>query len=435
MSGKTKQIYSGVISLDKADGIYRCGDTATCWVTLTKNGRPLKGVTARMIRKWEAQVVETRDFKTTGKPVEFSCAGIKPGWLYFGFEVLGKDGEPLKGEGVYKHPRKPTIVTEIGAMFDPDKIVSPVREPKDFDAFWAKYRAEVSAAPLKPELTELKNGPKGIKLFAVKLPVVRGIMASGYLAYPENAKLKSLPGHIFFQSHTHNDVPRHCATGPALDGALAFACSWHGFPVNKRKEYYGPTITQYSKEHPLDFDNMENWSNTEIFLRVMRELDFIKSFPLWDGKNLVSSGGSLGGIQSTFATAIDPDVTLSVISVPSSCECNAYEAGRTPYGAFRKIGIDVLKAHPEYAEKGFYYDAINFAKRIKCETYVCTGFIDESCYPSNVYALFNSIPAGTPKTMSSNPCTGHFWTTKNVGGDERVRKLFGTVTISPQPQD
>ena len=95
----------------------------------------------------------------------------------------------------------------------------------------------------------------------------------------------------------------------------------------------------------------------------------------------------------------------------------------------------MLKAHPEYAEKGFYYDAINFAKRIKCETYVCTGFIDESCYPSNVYALYNSIPKSTPKTMSSNPCTGHFWTTKNVGGDERVRKLFGTVTISPLPQD
>ena len=36
--------------------------------------------------------------------------------------------------------------------------------------------------------------------------------------------------------------------------------------------------------------------------------------------------------------------------------------------------------------------------------------------------------------MSTNPCTGHFWTTKNVGGDERVRK-FGTVTISPLPQD
>ena len=155
MSSKAKQIYSGVISLDKSDGIYRCGDTATCRVTLTKNGRPLKGVTARMIRKWEAQVAETKEFKTTGKPVEFSYRSAKPGWVYFGFEVLGRDGEPLRGEGVYKHPRKPTIVTEIGALFDPEKIVTPVREPKDFDAFWAKHRAEVSVAPLKPELTEL----------------------------------------------------------------------------------------------------------------------------------------------------------------------------------------------------------------------------------------------------------------------------------------
>ena len=90
--------YGAKIALDKADGLYKCGDTAVCSVTLTKDGKALKGVKARMILKWETQVVETRDFETTGQPVEFSYKAEKPGWAYFGFEVLGKDGKPLKAQ-------------------------------------------------------------------------------------------------------------------------------------------------------------------------------------------------------------------------------------------------------------------------------------------------------------------------------------------------
>ena len=427
--------YGGRIALDRKDGIYRSGDTAVCSVTLTKDGKPLKGVKARMILKWERNIIETKDFETTGKPVKFTCKGEKPGWAYFGFEVLGDDGKPLRGKGVFKHRMKPTIVTEIGAMFDPDKIVSPVREPADFDEFWAKRVAEVNAAPLEPELTELKSGVKGIRLFAVKLPVVRGIMASGYLAYPENAKPGSLPAQIFFQSLTNSDVSRAAAINPAKNGALAFAATWHGFPVGKEAKYYEKVIPPYSRGATKNIGDREKWVNSDMFFRVLRELQFIKSRPEWDGRNLVSNGGSLGGIQSACATAMDPQVSLAVISVPGGCECNAYEAGRVPYGVFRRLGVEKLKADPKYIEMGFYYDAVNFAKRIKCPVYVCTGFADETCFPSNVYAFYNAIPATTPKTMTTNPRTGHFGTTKNVGGDEQVKKLFRAVIISELPKN
>ena len=427
--------YGGRISLDKKDGFYKSGDTAVCRVTLTKDGKPLKGVKARMILKWERVTVATKDFETTGKPVKFTYKGEKPGWAYFGFEVLGEDGKPLSGKGVFKHHRKPTIVTEIGAIFDADKIVSPVREPADFDEFWAKRRAEVSASPLQPELKELKCRVKGVKLFAVKLPVVRGIMASGYLAYPENAKPKSLPAHIYFQSLTHSDVSPSSAINPAKNGALAFAATWHGFPVGEKPEFYSKAIPPYAHGGLSGIGDREKWVYSDMFFRVLRELDFIKSRPEWDGRNLVSSGGSLGGIQSACATALDPQVSLAVISVPGGCECNAYEAGRVPYGAFRRLGTEKLKADPKYIEMGFYFDAVNFGKRFKCPVYVCTGFADETCLPSNVYAFYNAIPATVKKTMSTNPRTGHFGTTKNVSGDSKVRELFRGVTISELPKN
>ena len=420
--------YGGKIELDKEDGFYKSGETATCRVTLLKDGKPLKGVKARMIMKWEAKTIETREFETTGKPVEFSYTGKKPGWIYFGFEVLDEDGKPLRGKGVFKHQRKPTIVTEIGAMFDADKIVSPVRTPKDFDEFWAKRRAEVSASPLAPELTELESGVKGVKLFAVKLPVVRGIMASGYLAYPANAKPKSLPAQIYFQSLTYSDVRRDSALNAAKSGALCFAATWHGLPVGRSEKYYRTTLAKYVQQGNSHFGDREKWHCSDMFFRVMRELDFIKSRPEWDGKTLISHGGSLGGIQSTFATAIDKDVTLSIIGVPAFCECNAAEAGRTPYGSFRTNRDPKI-----FDDFGFYFDAINFGRRITCEVYVCTGFCDETCRPSGVIALYNAIPATTKKSLTTNPRTGHFGTTKDIKGSSRIAEIFRSTAIGELP--
>ena len=431
--------YSGDISLDHADGYYRSGETAKCRVLLRRDGRPLAGMKARLLLKWNGQLAETREFATTGEPVEFTYTGDRPGWAYFGFELLGEDGEPLSGEGVFKHHMKPTIVTEIGTMFDPDKIVSCVREPADFDEFWAKRRAEVLAMlPLRSELKELDSKTPGVKLFSVFLHCPRGIVASGYFAHPENAAPKSLKAGLFFQSLTFTDALRPRAIRMAECGLLGFSASWHGFPVAKPLNFYPDAIRPYYQRGMaglLGVADREKWVNSDMFFRVMCELEFMKSRPEWNGRDLVVSGGSLGGIQTIFAAAIDPAVTLALVAVPSFCECNAFEAGRTPNGVFRRIPIDELKKHPEYLETGFYYDSVNFAKRIKCETFVCTGFTDEACHPCNVYAFYNAIPPTVHKTITTNPRTGHYNTTKDPNAAARMAEFGGAITISRQPDD
>ena len=430
--------YDADISLDKEDGIYDVGDTVVCRVLLRKDGKPLKGAKARLVRKWEGRVAKYAPFTTTGEPVEFTYRGVKPGWVYFGIELLGEDGKPMKASGSrFKslRSRKPTIVAEIGALFSPDKIVSPVRTPADFDEFWAKRKAEVEAVTAAPTLRELKSGVEGVKLFAVTIPCPRGVTATGYLAYPENAKPGTLPAYIFFQSLTYGDVNRHSALSKAKQGAVAFAATWHGFPVAKSVNYYPKVLRPYFRGGQPGLGDREKWVYSDMFFRVMSELKFLKSRPEWNGKTLVVYGGSLGGIQSAFAAAIEPAATMAVVSVPSSCECNAHEAGRTPYGTYRRFGIEKLKEHPELLEAGFYYDAVNFGKRIKCEVHVCTGFTDESCYPSNVYAFYNAIPATTRKTLTTNPRTGHFNTTKNVNGDSRVGEIFRSTEISELPKN
>ena len=43
--------YCADISLDKADGYYKTGETAVCSVLLKKNKAPLKGAKARLLLK------------------------------------------------------------------------------------------------------------------------------------------------------------------------------------------------------------------------------------------------------------------------------------------------------------------------------------------------------------------------------------------------
>jgi len=428
-----REKYDGQIFLDHADGYYNCGESVTCSVILRKNRKPLKGVRARMTAKWESRIIRTEEFITTGEAVQFSFTGTVPGWIYFGFEILDAAGEPLSGPGVFKHRMKPTIVTEIGAIFDADKIVSCVRKPADFDEFWAKRRQEVAAMlPLKAEYRELNTKTPGIRLFAVSVSVPRGITATGYLAYPEEAAPASLKAGISFQSLTYSDTVRAYAVNMAKAGMLGFSTTWHGFPVSKSIQFYRNNVPQYFQRGFAGIGDRERWVYGDIFFRVLGELEFIKGHPLWNGRDLMVTGGSLGGIQTIFAAAIEPRTTLALIAVPSSCECNAFEAGRNPNGPFRRIPVEELRERPELIEAGFYYDSVNFAGNIRCESFVCTGFTDEACCPSNVYAFYNAIPETTEKMMTTNPKTGHYYTTKDPRAAARFQGFTG---VSAQPAD
>lgn len=93
-----------------------------------------------------------------------------------------------------------------------------------------------------------------------------------------------------------------------------------------------------------------------MVLRLMRSLEFLKSLPQWDGKNLKVSGGSQGGLQTIWAAALDPDVTEADSSITWCCDFAGPTIGRL--GGWR----------PEYVPALNYYDAANHAKRIKCKT-------------------------------------------------------------------
>lgn len=413
----------------RPDGIYKCGEKVVVTGLLLKGGIPVTKGKVRATIKWEGVKIATQELPCNGKPFRFTYAGSdKPGWLYFGIEVIDKNGKVVS-RPLPRQPQftKPTAVAEIGAMYEPEKIRAAETMPADFKEFWQAERAKLDRVPIEAKLKKLDFNDSKIELYAVAIPAGADNMVTGYLAIPVGAKPKTLPIFIDYQSLTSSDAGRNEAIDNAKRGFIALSTTWHGFPVGKSDKFYSEVIAKGIDRH-RDIDDPVKWPWHGMYLRVMRSLDYMKSRPEWDGKTLIVRGGSFGGAQSIIAAAFDPAVTLAVISVPGLCDFNADLVGRKRSVPVTGYGKD--KMTPAVRKALAYHDMVNLATLVKCEVYVCTGFADELCPPSNVVEVFNNIPAAK-KGLYCNPRTGHYGTTPNRNGNARLVEVFRNIKINP----
>src|SRR5687768_5556826 len=113
--------YSVDVRFDKSDGFYKVGEETICTATLMKDGKPAVGEKLRCTVKRERDILRQDEFVCDDNAVKIRASMDRPGWLYFRFEIIGPDGNPLQGKGIFKHSAKPTVVGEIGAMYDAHK--------------------------------------------------------------------------------------------------------------------------------------------------------------------------------------------------------------------------------------------------------------------------------------------------------------------------
>jgi cephalosporin-C deacetylase-like acetyl esterase len=52
-----------------------------------------------------------------------------------------------------------------------------------------------------------------------------------------------------------------------------------------------------------------------------------------------------------------------------------------------------------------YYDAVNFARNIKCPAVIALGLVDRACPPTTVYSAYNVLTSS--KTLVVAPMLGH----------------------------
>ena len=181
--------------------------------------------------------------------------------------------------------------------------------------------------------------------------------------------------------------------------------SAHGFELMKDAAYY-KALRKASGSNGCDvgFDPVQNADpETSYFAgmtyRVMRALEFAKTLPEWNGKDLEVAGGSMGGLQSIWAAALDHDVTSCSASIPWNCDIGGTEKGRNR-------GTWYVKWVPALG----YYDTCSMAPRIpkSCRLVVTmAGLGDYICPPTGVMAFYNSVTAPKEMTFVQNAQHGN----------------------------
>ena len=374
---------------ERADAIYRRGETITfvlrvtlddrpadsgeiVW-SLTKDGLPLAGGGRAKVQRGQATVTGV-----LGEPGFVQCKAS--------YQVGDTKVNAVAGAGVAPLEIKPSLAA-----------------PADFDAFWAEQKKALAAVPMNPRVTTVKAPRAGVDTADVQLDSV-GAPVSGYYAQPAGAAPRSLPAILTVHGAGVSSSSLSGPAGWARDGAIAMDINAHGLPNGQPADYYAKLAAGELKDYrALGRESRDTVYFRGMILRLIRAIDFLTAQNEWDGRTLVVFGSSQGGLQAIAAAGLDSRVSFFVAGVPAGNDHTGSLVNRIagwpkfiPTG--EKPSVAVLGAVP-------YYDGVNFAARAKAPGFFTVGFIDTTCPPSSVYAAYNALTA--PKDIFNDIPSGH----------------------------
>ncbi len=257
--------------------------------------------------------------------------------------------------------------------------------PDDFDAFWDKTLAELAEIPLDPrvELDPLRSAETahvyratyrslgGLEIFAwYALPAAGDgpfpavMILPGYKSEPALRRDWAGKGVAALSVAVRGKLPSSAGFNPGYPGLLT-----HGL---ERRDSYG---------------------YRGVISDCVRGVDFLLSRPEIDPNRIYCCGSSQGGGLTLITAGLRPEIQAGVAGYPFLC-CFP-ESMRM----LRSYPYDELscyaRAHPERTEQMLatlrYFDAVNFAPRIRCPMAVGIALEDEVCPPETGYAAYRLL--------------------------------------------
>lgn len=389
--------------------------------------------------KWERTgddgITEKGKEPFTGKPFVYKTSISKPGFVRLYAVVVDAEGKEFRkaipkfkgdrtspeGQRALKKLKKlkRLVFFDGGAAAGIDTLRQGAPEPKDFDAFWAKEKAELSKIPFNTKRIEAKCHNHKANIYALSVDCRGGMPVTGYLSIPKAAeKGRKFPVRIgtFGYGVSEQRIPRN-----PPDDAIEFKINAHGFLLREfggTDEYYKTYSSRISSNgytyalDPKQNSNRETCYVRGMILRLIRALQYAKSLPEWDGKNLEVYGNSQGGAFAIWGAGCGEGVTRVKSTVTGFCDHGKELVGRLQ-GPWPRI---------KYVEALGYFDTVNFAKRVPATCRVDiprAGLGDYTCEPSGLAILWNSLKC--PKTMTWIQGSEHSYVPPEYEGRDTVR--------------
>jgi cephalosporin-C deacetylase-like acetyl esterase len=144
----------------------------------------------------------------------------------------------------------------------------------------------------------------------------------------------------------------------------------------------------------------------QVFLGMIRGIDYMTSRPDWNRSAIISSGSSQGGGLALIAAALDARITAVVSVAPALGEHTGPLYGRPDAAPNNLImGPDKKTPDPRIIAATAYYDTCNFARFVKVPVLMSCGLIDTACPPMTVLSIYNTLSCS--KQIDLVPLLGH----------------------------
>ncbi|MFA7368385.1 MAG: acetylxylan esterase [Kiritimatiellales bacterium] len=384
---------------DRPSPIYNPDEPMVFTVWLMDENTPVAGKKLKWVRTGDDGITQEGEAVSAAEGLNITASIEKPGFVRIYVTAFDEHGVPLTA--LNSKGKEAPIFFDGGACVAPDTLQG-LPEPVDFDAYWKKQKEFLASVPL--DVLEKKElpGNDNVQAFDMKIACAGEMPVSGILVMPKNAHPGSLPAEVAFKGYGVSGAQKRLAAG---EDKIYFQINAHGIENNKPQDYYDNLKETVLEHYAFSQEENANPDTTyfhDMYLRVMRALQFVKSLPEWDGKNLAATGGSQGGMQSLVAAGLDPDVTSCYAWSPWCCDFGRTEENRL-------VGTWYIAYSPALE----YYDPVNHVKRAnpECKLSIVANLGDYVCPPSGVWIAYNNFPGS--KTMEVRQGCEHGFTMKD----------------------
>jgi cephalosporin-C deacetylase len=375
------------IKPDKADGVYQAGETVH-WKVDWTGDLAAPSASFKVLRGGltaEAQGTLRFTNGIAGLETRFDF----PGTVLVEVEWKSDDAKPQRVTG--------------GAVASPERIPLSAPVPADFDDFWNAKLKELAVVPANPRLQSAESGKPDVAYWKIAMDNIRGSRIRGQLARPSGGD--KLPALLIVQWAGVYPLERHWATDRAAKGWLVLNIEAHDLPIDEPQQFYRDQSAGPLRNYPaIGNDDRDRSYFLRMYLSCYRAAQYLTERPDWDGKTLAVMGDSQGGMQTLVTAGFHPKITAALALVPAGCDMLGPGVGRKggwPQWYDSVWGKDALNVRAASR----YYDAANFATRIKCPVLVGLGLLDETCPPAGVLAAVNQIQSA--KEVVILPTSGH----------------------------
>jgi len=383
--------FAASLRVETPEGRRACGEETVFRVSYEdKDGRLLKSGTALVtVDNFgpEVQYSNRVDF-AVANPAIVKGTLKEPGFLRISVDMPGVSRNLDDFPFMYSVP------------YEQEKIVQGAPEPADFDAFWAKAKADLDATtPVDVQMTaEPKKSSADWTMYRVSFASV-GRRVHAWVSIPSKAgpwpASVAVPGagcSMLMGSGSKDQVKMLISVfpfEPSLDGAS----NWQRFcDLNAAyKAKYGVPRYPFAG---MDVSPQE-FFYYPVILGAARAVRWLASRPEVDRAHITYSSSSQGGAFGIYLAALAGEAFSQVVaSVPALTDTLGYLKGRNggwPHPDLEWFGCDEKARDARIAKVMPYFDCCNFAARAKCPVCIVLGLSDWVCPPSAVLAAYNRM--------------------------------------------